>query len=362
LKIVSVVGARPQFVKLAAIAAAFKGRRTVTHQIIHTGQHYDRNMSDVFFDELGIPRPDISLGVGSGSHGEQTGSMMAGLDRAFREMRPDGVIVYGDTNSTLAGAISAVKLEIFTAHLEAGLRSFNRSMPEEINRVLTDHSSDLLLPPTQHALDCLRAEGIGDRAIVVGDVMTDICLRTADTVQREMRPLRTDLPQSGQFVLVTVHRAENTATERRLRHIIRELSRIPVRTVVAVHPRLARAAKDFHIDLAQGMLMPVPPLAYSDLVRALKSCAGVVTDSGGLQKEAYLLGVPCTTIRTETEWPETVDEEWNVLDPQLESVVEMSTRVVRSNSPRIAYGDGQAADRAVTATISAVELNASRVA
>ncbi|PRY55863.1 UDP-N-acetylglucosamine 2-epimerase (non-hydrolysing) [Knoellia remsis] len=347
MKVLSIVGARPQFVKLAPIAHALDAAGH-EHVIVHTGQHYDEKMSDVFFADLGIPAPDVHLGVGSGSHGVQTGSMLTQLDAVLEEHDPDWVLVYGDTNSTIAGALSAVKLHYPLAHLEAGLRSFNRRMPEEHNRVLTDHAADLCLAPTEVALAHLTDEGLGERAVVTGDVMTDVCLATAERV-RDRQP---DLPEgvvAGEYVLSTIHRAENTDDPDRLSAIITGLAALPYPVVLTAHPRLVAKAKDQGLDLTQGSLHTIEPLDYPAMVGAVQHARAVVTDSGGLQKEAFLLRTPATTVRTETEWTETVDLGWNVLALDLDRLTELVDRPAPEPTDATPYGDGNAAAATVTA-------------
>jgi len=346
MKILSIVGARPQFVKLAPIAHALAAGGH-EHVIVHTGQHYDANMSDVFFEDLDIPAPDVHLGVGSGSHGVQTGSMLSALDGVLDEHRPDWVLVYGDTNSTIAGALSAVKLHLPLAHLEAGLRSFNRRMPEEHNRVLTDHAADLCLAPTQTAIDHLIREGLGERAVLVGDVMTDVCLRVAAQVRDSAPPLPEGVDGSAEYLVSTIHRAENTDDPERLRAIIDALAALPVPVLLLAHPRLVARAAAARIDLRRGALRTTEPLGYPQMVAAVLHSRGVVTDSGGLQKEAFLLGAPCTTLRTETEWTETVDLGWNVLRPQVDDLADVVMRPRPEPATASPYGDGRAAEATV---------------
>ena len=339
------VGARPQFVKLAPIAHAIAGR--AEHVVVHTGQHYDEIMSDAFFRDLAIPDPDVNLAIGSGSHGAQTGAMLAALETTFEEYRPDWVLDYGDTNSTLAAAIAAVKLHLPVAHLEAGLRSFNRRMPEEHNRVLTDHAADLLLAPTEVAMRHLAHEGLGERSVLVGDVMTDVLRRVHTQVTDDAIALPGE-PRAGEFYVSTLHRPDNTDDPRRLSAIIENLGRLPMPVYLLVHPRLSKLAGEHGIALDAGSIVAVDPLAYPQLVRAVSASAGVITDSGGLQKEAYLLGVPCTTLRPETEWVETVELGWNVLvDDDLDSLAATVSRPVPAPSDAQPYGDGHAAERVV---------------
>ena len=345
VRIVSVVGARPQFVKLAPISKAMEGR--AEHVIVHTGQHYDDLMSDVFFRDLGIPAAAVNLAVGSGSHGQQTGQMLAGLEREFERLTPDWVLVYGDTNSTLAAALAAVKMHLPVAHLEAGLRSFNRRMPEEHNRVLTDHAADLLLAPTQAAMDHLAREGLGDRAVLVGDVMTDVLYSVRDSLLAAPRPAPVDL-KPDRYYVATLHRPDNTDDPARLRGIIAALAALDLPVLLLTHPRLQALAAKHGIRLDLGSVRIHEPLPYPELVATVMHSAGVVTDSGGLQKEAFLLRVPTTTIRTETEWVETVDLGWNVLANDVDDIAAAASRPSPPPTDAAPYGDGHAADAVVT--------------
>lgn len=354
MKVLSVVGARPQLVKLAAIAAAI-GRTEHEHRIIHTGQHYDADLSDVFFAGLDIPDPDIHLGIGSGSHGAQTGAMLSALDPIFDAERPDWVLVYGDTNSTIAATLAAVKLHVPVAHLEAGLRSFNRRMPEEHNRVLTDHAADLLLAPTEVAMGHLADENLAERSVLVGDVMVDVCLQVRDRVLAE--PLADDglpasLDRSQPYVIATLHRPDNTDDKARLDAILTALAALPVQVALLAHPRLVAKAEQHGITVERGAIKVGRPLPYAAMVSGVLGSVGVVTDSGGLQKEAFLLGRAGTTIRPETEWVETLEGGWNVLvpDPHLLADGEFAALVTRG-APSVdigsPYGDGTAADEVV---------------
>lgn len=348
MRVLSVVGARPQFVKLAPIAHAMTDAG-IDHVIVHTGQHYDHNMSDVFFADLRIPDPDVHLGVGSGSHGVQTGAMLAAMDAVLAEHVPDWVLVYGDTNSTLAGALCAVKQHIPTAHLEAGLRSFNRRMPEEHNRILTDHACDLLLAPTETARDHLRREGLEQRTVVVGDVMADVCLRVAAqeadvTASVPMKP--------GAYHVATMHRAENTDDPDRLKTLIGALAQLDEPVVLMAHPRLRERASAAGISLDDGEVHVVDPLPYPQMINAVMRSRSVITDSGGLQKEAYILGVPCTTLRAETEWTETLTLGWNMLCPDGEDLSLCVNRDRPAQRPTF-YGAGDAAVRSVQAILNA---------
>ncbi|MFF4757117.1 non-hydrolyzing UDP-N-acetylglucosamine 2-epimerase [Streptomyces sp. NPDC001292] len=354
MKVISIVGARPQLVKLAPIAAAF-AQTEHEHVIVHTGQHYDADLSDVFFSGLGIPDPDVHLGVGSGSHGVQTGAVLSALDPVLDAHRPDWVLVYGDTNSTIAGALSAVKQHIPVAHLEAGLRSFNRRMPEEHNRVLTDHCADLLLAPTEEAMRHLVGEGLEHRARLSGDVMVDICLRIRDAVLAGEHPapaLPEGIDPAQPFLLATLHRPDNTDAPERLSALVGALAGLPLPVALLAHPRLVARAEQHGIKLEQGSVRVGRPLPYAGLVAAVLASAGVVTDSGGLQKEAYLLDRACTTVRPETEWVETLEGGWNVLvpDPHELPATQWAATACRPapEAPRgVPYGDGTAARRVV---------------
>lgn len=347
MKVLSVVGARPQFVKLAPIAYAAAGK-DIEHIVVHTGQHYDENMSQSFFDELRIPEPDVNLGVGSSGHGAQTGQILIDLEPVLIEYAPDWVLVYGDTNSTLAAALCATKLHLPLAHLEAGLRSFNRRMPEEHNRVLTDHSADLCLAPTQMAMDHLQREGLADRSVLVGDVMTDVLLATAAQVRTT--PVASAITGDGYYV-ATIHRPDNTDHKDRLAAILEALASLPDTVYLAAHPRLVAKAADHGLPLQLGSIEVVPPLVYPALVQAVSGSRGVVTDSGGLQKEAFLLGAPTTTVRPETEWVETLVGDWNQLVNDPADISASAMRERPSGQRGEPYGDGQAAERVVDTLI-----------
>lgn len=354
MKVISIVGARPQLVKLAPIAAAF-AETEHEHFIVHTGQHYDADLSDVFFQGLGIPDPDVHLGVGSGSHGAQTGAVLSALDPVLEREKPDWVLVYGDTNSTIAGALSAVKMHLPVAHLEAGLRSFNRRMPEEHNRVLTDHCADVLLAPTEEAMRHLDDEGLKQRAVLAGDVMVDICLRIRDAVLAGEHPspaLPEGIDPERPFLLATIHRPDNTDAPERLAAIVDSLASLPLPVALLAHPRLVARAKEHGIELATGSVHVGRPLPYAGLVAAVLASSGVVTDSGGLQKEAFLLERVTTTIRPETEWVETVETGWNTLvpDPHTMSAdawADIVTRPAPTADKGTPYGDGCAARNVV---------------
>lgn len=321
-KVLSVVGARPQFIKAAALSREI--RTCFEETLVHTGQHYDANMSQLFFDELEIPLPDYNLGIGSGSHGRQTAEMLIGLEKVIEAEKPDCVLVYGDTNSTLAAALAASKLLVPLAHVEAGLRSFNRVMPEEQNRIVTDHLSSLLFCPTPVAVENLRHENITEGVFNVGDVMCDAVLefsRRASHKYSDASLYLNDLFDSSkkikvpkEFYLSTIHRAENTGDGRALKGILAALSKCPHPVVFPVHPRIASFIKEI---CPRGELMDnimfVEPVGYLEMLFLTKSAKKVVTDSGGLQKESYIVGTPCVTVREQTEWIETLIDGWNVL-------------------------------------------------
>jgi UDP-GlcNAc3NAcA epimerase len=310
VKIVSVVGARPQFIKAAAVSGLI--RQHHTEILVHTGQHYDERMSDVFFDELDMPRPEHNLHVGSGAQGAQTGAMLAGIEDVLLEEKPDWLLVYGDTNSTLAGALAAAKLHVPVAHVEAGLRSFNRRMPEEVNRVVCDHLSALLFCPSDTAARNLKAEGITRGVHTIGDVMVDtlaLARRRADTRSRILDHLNIG---AGRYVLATVHRAENTDDPQRLARIMAAFNAVDEVVVLPLHPRSRKALAALNVCLSDNVRV-IDPVGYLDMVMLAKAARLIATDSGGVQKEAYWLGIPCVTLRDETEWVETVDAGWNVL-------------------------------------------------
>ena len=289
--------------------------------LVHTGQHYDENMSEVFFQELEIPKPDYYLGIGSGTHGAQTGRMLEAIEQVLLQIVPDLVLVYGDTNSTLAGALAAVKLHVPVAHVEAGLRSYNRRMPEEINRVLTDHASDLLFAPTEAAVENLKQEGISsNRIFLVGDVMYDASLYYGAKAERESRILQQLGLRPKQYVLATIHRAENTDDAQRLRSIFDglELAAKEIPVIIPLHPRTREALKqEAQLSKVAQHVLVIQPVGYLDMVMLEKHSRLIATDSGGVQKEAFFYNVPCMTLRSETEWVELVELGWNRLVPPL---------------------------------------------
>jgi UDP-GlcNAc3NAcA epimerase len=355
VKVLTVLGARPQFVKAAAVSRALAGRPGVREVLVHTGQHHDANMSDVFFAELGIPAPGHHLGVSGGSHGAMTGRMLERVEAVLLAERPDWVLVYGDTNSTLAGALAAVKLHLPVAHVEAGLRSFNRRMPEEVNRVLTDHAADLLFAPTDAAAANLRAEGITDgRVRQVGDVMYDAALHYGAEAERRSDVLSRLGLMPGGYALSTVHRAENTDDPARLAAVFGGLARLAreLPVVLPLHPRTRGALERAGAAGDTPGLRIVDPVGYLDMVMLEKHAALVATDSGGVQKEAFFYRVPCVTLRDETEWVELVELGWNRLaspaDPagvERALLAALGTRG-REGEP---YGDGTTAHRVAAA-------------
>lgn len=310
MKILTVIGARPQFIKAAAVSRVL--RQMNTEVMVHTGQHYDYLMSDVFFSELEIPKPDHNLQVGSARHSEQTGEMLIRLEPIFEQEKPDYVLVYGDTNSTLAGALVASKLHIPVAHVEAGLRSFNREMPEEINRVLTDHISHLLFCPSQQGVGNLKLEGISTGVHVVGDVMYDAVLRYIGIAERKSNILHSLNLETGKYLLATIHRASNVDSPERLFDILETLSLTGQTVVFPSHPRTLKAIRSADFSLGKNIKL-VEPVGYLDMLWLEKNARTILTDSGGVQKEAYWLGVPCITLRSETEWVETAQTGWNIV-------------------------------------------------
>lgn len=312
MKIMTVVGARPEFIQTAPVCKAIRQRHTEI--LVHTGQHYDDNMSAVFFDELGIPAPEIHLGVGSGSHAEQTGQMLIALEKVMLDEKPDWVVVFGDTNTTIAAALAAAKIHIPVAHIEAGLRSYDRPMPEEVNRVLTDHLSKVLFPPTQAAVDNLKREGITNGVVLVGDVRVDVLLGMVERARQRTTALLSEIRlAAGQpFALATIHRASNTDSLERLSEIVHTMSALDLPVVLPVHPRLRKMMTTFDLYFDSNV-RTIEPVGFLDMLALLDACEIVITDSGGLQKEAYMLRRPAVTVRDTTEWVETVHSGWNRL-------------------------------------------------
>lgn len=348
MRVLSVVGARPQFIKAASVCRALRGRHEEI--LVHSGQHYDYGMSDVFFEQLGIPAPDYNLAVGSGGHGRQTGEMLGMLEELLLEREPDMVLVYGDTNTTLAAGLAAAKLDIPVAHVEAGLRSFNRAMPEEINRVLVDHISALLLCPTTAAVENLRAEGITEGVHLVGDVMLDTARYFAESVNAAPVLARYGVEPDGYF-FATVHRAGNSDDPGKLAAIVSALAALDRPVIWAVHPRTRKNLQAFGLDAvveASPSIIAIEPLPYTDTVALLCSASALLTDSGGMQKEAYFFGVPCVTMRDETEWVETVELGWNTLvGADTERILAAAQARTKPIARPSVYGDGHAADTIV---------------
>lgn len=318
MKIVSIVGARPQFIKVQPIIKEIerrnKRRKRIQHILVHTGQHYDYEMSKIFFDELQIPKPHYNLGVGSGPHGWQTGEMLKKIESVLRKEKPNVVLVYGDTNSTLAGALAAAKLHVPIGHVEAGLRSYNRKMPEEHNRVLADHLSTFLFCPTETAVKNLRKEGVRKGVYLVGDVMYDIFRGFQKKINKHEIFLNHLNLKPKQYILATIHRAENTDDTRKLRSIIKALEQVSQKyfpVVLPLHPRTANAMRRLNIKVAS--LKVIKPVSYLKMLVLEKNAKAIITDSGGIQKEAYWFRVPCITLRKETEWAETVKTGCNIM-------------------------------------------------
>jgi UDP-GlcNAc3NAcA epimerase len=350
VRVLTVVGNRPQFIKAAAVSHRL--RETEEEVLVHTGQHYDEELSQVFFTELGIPRPEHRLGLGGGSNTSQTARMLEALEGLLASERPDLVLVYGDTNSTLAGALAAAQARIPVAHVEAGMRSFDRAMPEELNRVLTDHAASLLLCSSEAAAENLRAERIAGRVEVVGDVMVDVALLLGPRAAARTEVLDAYGVEAGRFLLVTAHRAGNVDDPARLERLVALLEALPAPAVLPLHPRTAARLEASglraRLDAAPHLRL-APPLGYLEFTALLHHAQAVLTDSGGVQKEAYLAGVPCVTMRSTTEWTETVDAGWNVLvDLDAEAALVALQRQPPTERPQL-YGDGRAGERVVAA-------------
>jgi UDP-GlcNAc3NAcA epimerase len=342
MKIVTIVGARPQFIKAATVSRIIRANAAVHEILLHTGQHYDDNMSDVFFRELSIPMPDYNLEAGSGSHAEQTGMMLKGIESVLLDEKPDCVLVYGDTNSTLSGALAAAKLHIPVAHVEAGLRSFNRAMPEEINRIVTDHVSAMLFAPTKTALQHLTREGLAEISCLTGDVMYDSVLYYQDWIKKDPEKYMTPgIPEK--YLLATIHRAENTDNPENLKNIFLAFSKLDHEIVLPVHPRTGKILQSTTQIPANVHI--INPLGYLQMMKLTMDAVKVFTDSGGLQKEAYFLGKQCITLRKETEWVETLHDNWNIIagcNP--ESIVKSALTDIPDTPRQPAFGDGKSAE------------------
>ncbi|GAA0747881.1 non-hydrolyzing UDP-N-acetylglucosamine 2-epimerase [Clostridium oceanicum] len=340
MKILTVVGARPQFIKAAAVSNII--RKEHNEILVHTGQHYDENMSKVFFEELKIPKPDYNLEIGSGSHGEQTGKMLIELEKIYLKEKPDLVLVYGDTNSTLAGALCASKLLIPVAHVEAGLRSFNSNMPEEQNRVLTDHISKLLFVPTQAAKKNLHNEGVQSGVYNVGDVMFDAVLNFKKLAEQKSNIINLLNMEDKEYILTTIHRAENTNDINRLKNIIEALNESNKTVILPLHPRTKKYVDSYGLKFNNNIKL-IDPVGYLDMITLEMNSQKIVTDSGGVQKEAFFMKKPCITMRDETEWVETVENGWNVIvgtdkNKILDAILNFKTSEDQQNI----FGDGKA--------------------
>ena len=355
MKLMTVIGARPQFIKSAAVSRVIRTFSEINEVIVHTGQHFDFNMSDVFFEEMDIPAPTYNLDIHGLSHGAMTGQMLEKVESVISKEKPDYVLVYGDTDSTLAGALAAVKLQVPIAHVEAGLRSYNMNMPEEINRVITDRISSLLFCPTKNAIDNLKKEGFDNfkcKIIKSGDVMQDAMLFYSNYSSKKS----TIVSKLGfnEFAVCTIHRAENTDNSKRLKNIISALVEIDkeVKVVLPVHPRTKKRLKELSIDTKD--LTMIDPVGYFDMIELLKHCSIVLTDSGGLQKEAFFFGKPCVTLRDETEWIELIEKGYNVLaGSSKETVLSSYKKMIKSVIPNdlSLYGGGEASLNIVTSLL-----------
>ncbi len=344
LRIVTVVGARPQFVKAAPVSVQL--RKQHQELILHTGQHYDDNMSKIFFDVLKIPRPDVNLGAGSGSHAQQTAEIMIGVENYLRETEPDLVLIYGDTNSTLAAAVAAAKRHVKVAHVEAGLRSYNRNMAEEINRIVADRISNFLFCPTKTAVDNLTKEGIQQGVHNTGDVMYDAALKFAPIAEKQSQVLETLSLRPKTYLLLTLHRAENTDSKERLSNIVNALIDSKARIVFPIHPRTVKYLKEYQLYdklIKAEYISVIEPVNFLDMVVLEKNARKILTDSGGVQKEAYFYQVPCITMRDETEWVETVEDGWNIIVGADYEKILSSIKQFEPDSPQSGhYGDGRA--------------------
>lgn len=343
MKIITVVGARPQFIKASAVSNVI--RKEHKEILIHTGQHYDENMSRVFFEELDIPKPDYNLEVGSGNHGMQTGKMLISLEEIYQKESPDMILVYGDTNSTLAGALTASKLLIPIAHIEAGLRSFNKDMPEEQNRILTDHISNKLFAPTNTAVHNLCKEGIVEGVHNVGDVMYDAVLHFKRLAERKSGLFNKLKLKENKYILTTIHRAENTNDINRLKNIIEALNISQARIVLPLHPRTKKYIERYGLKI-KGNISVINPIGYLDMINLEMNAEKIVTDSGGVQKEAFFMKKPCITMRNQTEWIETVENGWNIIvGTDKNKIVEAIEKFKSIREQENIFGDGHSAER-----------------
>lgn len=344
-KIITIIGARPQFIKAAAVSDVFSAH--FDEVLVHTGQHYDANMSEVFFTELGIPKPKYNLNIGSGNHGEMTAAMLSGIEEVLLIEKPDLVMVYGDTNSTLAGALAASKLLIPVIHVEAGLRSFNKTMPEEQNRIVTDHLSSLLFAPTKTAVENLSNEGISKGVHLVGDVMFDGILHFAKIAAEKSGICSALKLTAKEYILCTIHRAENTDSKERLSSIFRALAQSGQKIILPLHPRTKKCVLEYGIEVGENIQW-IEPVGYLDMIALQSNAKKIVTDSGGVQKEAFFLGIPCVTLREETEWVETVENQWNVLTgAQTEKIIDAIQNFQPDSKRNDYFGNGTAAEQMV---------------
>lgn len=347
-RVISIVGARPQFIKAAPVSKAL-GAAGLHETLLHTGQHYDYELSEIFFEQLDIMPPEINLGIGSGPHGWQTAQMLVGIEEALLGERPDWLLIYGDTNSTLAGALAGAKLQIPIAHVEAGLRSFNREMPEEINRVLSDHCASLLFCPTRTAVENLEAEGIREGVHLVGDVMYDAILQFGALAKQRSQILDQHHLETGEYLLATIHRPSNTDNPGSLAAIISALSEVDTQVIFPVHPRTKRKLEEFGLSVpgrSSEKLRLLEPVSYLDMLQLEQNARMIITDSGGMQKEAYTFGVPCLTIRTETEWVETLQGGWNrLVEADQASILAAIQQEVEYPARQDHYGDGSASQK-----------------
>ena len=343
MKIITVIGARPQFIKAAAVSN--KLREKNEEILVHTGQHYDENMSKVFFDELHIPYPNYNLSVGSGSHGRQTGEMLINLEEIYEKEKPALVLVYGDTNSTLAGSLVASKMLIPVVHVEAGLRSFNKAMPEEQNRIITDHLSSLLFAPTEAAVKNLNNEGIIKNVYNVGDVMFDAVLHFGGVAERSSNIVQKLGLEKEEYILTTIHRAENTNNISRLRNIIEALNSCGKKVVLPLHPRTKKYIKDYGLTFNSNIRV-INPIGYLDMLSLEKKCKKILTDSGGVQKEAFFMHKPCVTMRDETEWVETVENDWNrVVGTDKDKIINAIINFEPKLPQKDIFGDGKSSEK-----------------
>lgn len=353
MKVLTVIGNRPQFIKAAAVSPLL--RESHEEILVHTGQHFDDELSTVFFAELGIPAPERQLGIALGTNTSQTSRMLAALEPTLTELSPDVVLVYGDTNSTLAGALAGAQAHVRVAHVEAGMRSFDRSMPEELNRILSDHASSLLLCSSEVPVENLRREAVDGEVALVGDVMVDVAMRVQPRAREHVELLSARGMTAGEYALATAHRAGNVDDPVRLQKLVELLLSVPFPVVLPLHPRTAARLRDagLYEQLVDGEHMTVtPPLGYVEITALLCGARAVLTDSGGLQKEAYLAGVPCVTLRSNTEWVETVEHGWNVLvDLDRDAALTALQRDAPVGERPALYGDGEAGRRVVEALL-----------